>query len=138
MKIAKLLIVVTLLTILGGSLVRSQDRTMPRPGFSVIVNEGSGPVAKPDECVYFTITLTNSHLLVYTSDAGKFLTNPVGALRADGILVPPPAEPHWRAVTVALRRLANPRFPPSTRSLSSRPGLGILKSQIARLELPGG
>jgi len=138
MKITKFLIVVALLTTLSSSLVWSRDRVGPRPTPPVIVNEGSGPIAKPEECVYFTITLKNSHLLVYTSDARKFLANPVGALRADGIVVPPTAEPHWRAVAVALGRLANPRLPPSKRSLSSRPGLGILKSQVARLELPGG
>jgi len=49
-------------------------------------------------------------VLVYTSDRQKFLADPVTALRRQGSPVPLQAETHWRALTVALQRLANPHL----------------------------
>ncbi|MCM3872269.1 MAG: hypothetical protein ND895_16430 [Pyrinomonadaceae bacterium] len=75
-------------------------------------------------------------VFVYTPDRQKFLANPVSALRRQGSPVPLQAEPHWRALTVALQRLANPRLPKPAGASRSR-GVETLTYQIDLHNSPG-
>ncbi|MGH9872113.1 MAG: CARDB domain-containing protein [Pyrinomonadaceae bacterium] len=89
------------------------------------------------EVKYYTIKLTNASVSTLTSDISKFLRDPVGRLRQQGIAVPPASELHWKALTAALRRLSNPQIP--SRSTEGAPKDNPnLKNEIVRLQIPGG
>ena len=93
--------------------------------------------APGEEHVYYTITLTNAAVSTHTSDINKFLADPVASLRRQGIAVPQAAERYWKALTSALRRLSNPRIPPSSKDEAPK-DIPNLKNEIVRLQIPGG
>ncbi|HEV8368626.1 MAG TPA: CARDB domain-containing protein [Pyrinomonadaceae bacterium] len=87
------------------------------------------------ETIYYTITLTDGTINAYVPNASNFLADPVETLQHNGFAVPAASERHWRSLTVALRRLSNPKLP-AARIPTVNPA--ILKNEVVRLQMPKG
>lgn len=91
---------------------------------------------------YYIIKLNDaSGVVAYVPDAANFLADPVGTLKQNGFAVPPPAERHWRSLTVALRRLSNPKLPSAPQApIISRALVKneVIKNEVVRVRLPRG
>ena len=135
MKISNLLIVF-LLTCVCGLQAFGQDRaakSQPTP------TAAASPQPRRERN-YYTITLTDSTVGAYVPDASNFLTDPVATLRENGFTVPPAAERHWQSLTVALRRLSNPKLPtgPQTPLIHKALVQNEVKDEVIRLQMPKG
>ena len=95
----KSLAAITLLVLVALTTTAQGQATQAR---SVFVVYGGQATPRPSGTVTFKID---------TSDPGRFLFDPVNTLRRNGITLTAPTEAAWRELTVALRRLTNPRIP---------------------------
>jgi hypothetical protein len=125
------LFIVSLLTCICGSQAFGQIRdAKPQP----TPTAAASPQPRR-EAVYYTIRIEDGTINSYVPDAANFLADPVATLRQNGFAVPTAAERHWQSLSVALRRLSNPKLPSSRTSLVNQT---VLKNEILRLQLPHG